>query len=208
MSATLPPPLTVPTDGDAVALLQRYYGRPYLDSGCYAGAYFDSWAPQDLAANANRFTADDLVAITFLSVNLRASAARELLVTRAAWFTELLEAVGPDRDLVDEAEELTVDTPIWVLEQELRSVHDIGRTKATKLMARKRPRLVPIYDVVIGRVLNTKIIHREPIRELLRADSGALHTRLEVIRFKAGLPEDISALRVLDVISWMDGKSN
>lgn len=171
------------------------------------GRVLDSWATQDRAANANRFTADDLVAITFLSVNLKALAAREVLVTRAARFTELLEAVGPDRDLVDEAEELTVDRPIWVLEHELRSIHDIGRTKATKLMARKRPRLVPIYDVVIGRVLNTKMVHREPIRKLLRADGGELHTRLEVIRSKAGLPEDISALRVLDVISWMHGKS-
>ena len=208
MNATLPPPLTVSTDDDAVDLLRLYYGRPYLDSGCYAGAYFDSWAPQDRAANTNRFTADDLVAITFLSVNIKARAARELLVTRAARFTDLLEAVGPDRDLVNEGEALTDDTPIWVLEQELRSIHDIGRTKATKLMARKRPRLVPIYDVVIGRVLNTKMLHREPIRELLRTDSGALHTRLEVIRSKAGLPEEISALRVLDVISWMHGKSN
>lgn len=208
MSATLPPQLMSSADDDAVALLRLYYGSPYLDPACYAGAYFDSWAPQNRATDANRFTADDLVAITFLSVSLKARAAREVLVARAARFTELLEAVGPDRDLVNEAEALTADTPIWLLEHELRSIHDIGRTNATKLMARKRPRLVPIYDVVIGRVLNTKIVHREPIRELLRADSGALHTRLEVIRSKAGLPEEISALRVLDVISWMDGKSN
>jgi hypothetical protein len=208
MSVTLPPSLRVCTDDAAVDLLRQYYGRPYLDPGCHTGAYFDSWASRDRAADTNRFTADDLVAITFLSVNVKAHAARDLLVTRAARFTELLEAVGPDRDLVDEAEALMADTPISVLEQELRSIHDIGRTKATKLMARKRPRLVPIYDVVIGRVLNTKMLHREPIRELLRADSGALHTRLEVIRSKAGLPEEIGALRVLDVISWMHGKSN
>ncbi|MGV8874906.1 MAG: DUF6308 family protein [Rhodococcus sp. (in: high G+C Gram-positive bacteria)] len=208
MSATLPPPLTDSTDDEAVALLQRYYGHPYLSPDCFAGAYFDSWAPQDRTADANRFTADDLVAITFLSVNLRARAAREVLVTRAARFTELLEAVGPDRDLAEESEALTPDSSIRVLERELRSIHDIGRTKATKLMARKRPRLVPIYDVVIGRVLNTQKVHRDPIRELLRADGGALQTRLIGIRSKAELPEEISALRILDVISWMHGKAN
>ncbi len=54
--------------------------------------------------------------------------------------------------LVDEADGLTPDAPILLLEDELRSVADIGRTIATKLMARKRPRLVPIYDTVVGHV--------------------------------------------------------
>lgn len=205
VSITLPPPLTAAADDDAVALLMSYYGRTYLGDGCYTGAFFDSWAPQNRIAESNRFTADDLVAITFLSVAVKAGAARQLLVTRAERFTELLDAVGPDRDLVDEAEHLTPDAPILLLEDELRAVTDVGRTIATKLMARKRPRLVPIYDVVVGRVLNTVAVHRDPIREALRADEGALHTRLLTIRAKAGLPDHISALRVLDVICWMYG---
>lgn len=208
MSVTLPQPLVADSDDKAVDLLRRYYGNTYLDAGCYTGAYFDSWAPQNRDTDSNRFTADDLVAITFLSVNVTASAARELLVTRAARFAELLDAVGPDRDLADEAKPLDANTPILLLEDELRSVGDIGRTIATKLMARKRPRLVPIYDTVVGRVLNTVMVHRDPIREALRADGGALHTRLLRVRAAAALPDDISALRVLDVISWMHGKSN
>lgn len=182
-----------------------YYGRPYLGDGCYTGAFFDSWAPQNRVVDSNRFTADDLVAITFLSVAVKAGAARQLLVTRAARFTELLDAVGPDRDLVDDANALAPDAPILLLEDELRAVPDVGRTIATKLMARKRPRLVPIYDVVVGRVLNTVAVHRDPIRDALRVDGSALHTRLLAIRLKAGLPEHISALRVLDVICWMYG---
>lgn len=185
MSATLPPPLTADTDVDADALLRQYYGRTYLGAGCYTGAYFDSWARQNCEADINRFTADDLIAITFLSVDVDASAARGLLVTRAARFTELLSAVGEDRDLVDEGESLTPDMPLWVLENELKAVADIGRTKATKLMARKRPRLVPIYDVVVGRVLHTTARHFNPIREALRTDGGALDARLRSIRSKA-----------------------
>ncbi|WP_419179537.1 DUF6308 family protein [Rhodococcus opacus] len=46
-----------------------------------------------------------------------------------------------------------------------------------------------------------------PVREALRADDGALHHRLLSIREEAGFPEQISALRVFDVIAWMDGKS-
>ncbi len=207
MSVTLPPPLTASTDDDAVALLRRYYGSTYLDSGCYTGAYFDSWAPQNRQTDADRFTADDLVAITFLSVDVNARAARELLVTRAARLSELLEAVGPDRDLVDETHELTPDAPLYMLEMELRSVPDIRLTKATKLMARKRPHLVPIYDTVVTRVLNTVKVHRDPIREALRADGGALHSRLLTMRAAAALPDEISALRVLDVVTWMYGKA-
>lgn len=207
MSVTLPPPLIADSDDDAVALLRRYYGSTYLDAGCYTGAYFDSWAPQNRIADSNRFTADDLVAITFLSVEVDARAARELLVTRAARLAELLDAVGPDRDLVGETHALTPDAPLRLLETELKSIKDIGTTKATKLMARKRPRLVPIYDTVVTRVLNTVKVHRDPVREALRADGGALHTRLLRIRSAAALPDEISAVRVLDVITWMHGKS-
>lgn len=207
MSVTLPPPLTASTDDDAVALLRRYYGSTYLDSGCYTGAYFDSWAPQNRETDADRFTADDLVAITFLSVDVDARAARELLLTRAERLAELLDAVGPDRDLADETHGLTADAPLRRLEAELRSINDVGATKASKLMARKRPRLVPIYDTVVTRVLNTVKVHRDPIREALRADGGALHTRLLTIREAAALPDEISALRVLDVVTWMYGKT-
>ncbi|ANS31121.1 hypothetical protein R1CP_32490 [Rhodococcus opacus] len=79
--------------------------------------------------------------------------------------------------------------------------------KATKLIARKRPRLYPIWDSVVSQVLGTERAHLNPVREALRADAGALHRRLLSIREEAGLPEEISALRVFDVIAWMDGKN-
>ncbi|MFC9907005.1 DUF6308 family protein [Rhodococcus sp. NPDC127593] len=83
----------------------------------------------------------------------------------------------------------------------------IGQTKATKLIARKRPRLYPIWDSVVSQVLGTERSHLNPVREALRADGGALHHRLLSLREEAGLPEEISALRVFDVIAWMDGKN-
>ncbi len=62
----------------------------------------------------------------------------------------------------------------------------IGRTVASKLIARKRPRLFPIYDRVIGEVLDTKQAHLEPVRTALRADDGALQRRLVSLREQAG----------------------
>ena len=49
---------------------------------------------------ADRFTADDLVAVTFLSVQVPPKAARVILDSEAEALNALLAAVGPDRDLV------------------------------------------------------------------------------------------------------------
>ncbi|MBM4539033.1 hypothetical protein GS463_08045 [Rhodococcus hoagii] len=83
----------------------------------------------------------------------------------------------------------------------------IGRTVASKLIARKRPRLFPIYDRVIGEVLDTKQAHLEPVRTALRADDGALQRRLVSLREQAGLDEAVPALRILTVLAWMQLKS-
>ena len=57
-------------------------------------------------------------------------------------------------------------------------------------------------------VLGTERAHLNPVREALRADDGALHHRLLSIRGDAGSPEEISVLRVFDVIAWMDGEES
>ncbi|QHE72564.1 DUF6308 family protein [Rhodococcus sp. WAY2] len=69
------------------------------------------------------------------------------------------------------------------------------------------PPNAPGWDSVVSQVLGTERAHLNPVREALRADDAALHRRLLSIREEAGLPEEISALRVFDVIAWMDGKN-
>jgi len=113
--------------------------------------------------------------------------------------------IGPDRDLVDEAAKIPKDWPAWELDKELTCLPDVGPTLASKLIARKRPRLVPVYDSVVRKVLGTKRDHWEPIRVALREEDHALHIRLLRLKEKADLPEEASALRVLDVIAWMEG---
>ncbi|AHK35671.1 hypothetical protein OPAG_08304 [Rhodococcus opacus PD630] len=208
MTLRLPTTLATDSDAAAIAALTKYYGRPYLGDDAYVGAHFDSWSSTgDRAGEADRFTADDLVAVTFLSVQVPPKAARAILHTEAEALNALLTAIGSDRDLVDEPEPLTPGWPAWDLETALWALPGIGQTKATKLIARKRPRLYPIWDSVVSQVLGTERAHLNPVREALRADDGALHRRLLSIRKEAGLPEEISALRVFDVIAWMDGKN-
>lgn len=202
MSFTLPEALLDPDDGAALELLARYY-RP----GAYTGAWFDTWDTTGRRdQETNTFTVDDLTAVTCLSVSVSARAARRLLVDESEYFSRLLQAVGPDRELADEAQELGPSWPGWVLQNALQQLPDVGVVTGSKLFARKRPRLRPVYDSVVADVLGTRQQHWEPIRRALRQDGGALQRRLVQLREAAHLPAAVTALRVLDVIAWMEGK--
>ncbi|MFC9789143.1 DUF6308 family protein [Rhodococcus sp. NPDC127528] len=198
-------------DGDdaaAVDVLQEYFTRKVVKTGYLrTGALWDTWDPSGRRdADRDVFTADDLVAVTLLSVQVPAQGALILLGEKHSELCDLLAEIGPDRDLVDEAEVLTEDAPQWRLETALWEIHGIGRTIASKLIARKRPRLHPVYDEVVGRELGTKGAHLEPMRCALRARDGELHHRLITLRERAGLPESVPAVRILDVLAWMQGK--
>ncbi|MBM4483418.1 hypothetical protein JO861_23595 [Rhodococcus hoagii] len=209
MTIRLPKVLVADDDGAAVEVLRRYFTEPLVKTGYLrSGARWDTWdSTGTRGRDADTFTADDLVAVTMLSVDVSPDGAQILLRERVDEFGELLVAVGPDRDLADEADELTPESPVCRLEAALWTVPSIGRTVASKLIARKRPRLFPIYDRVIGEVLDTKQAHLEPVRTALRADDGALQRRLVSLREQAGLDEAVPALRILTVLAWMQLKS-
>ncbi|MGY1746756.1 DUF6308 family protein [Blastococcus sp. SYSU D00695] len=199
----LPDSLCGDDDSRALRSLRTYYGTG--GRGAYTGSYFNAWGREQ---DPDRFSADDLIAVSFLSVYIPAMAARAILQTEAEHFDAMLRAVGPDRDLSLENEPGTSEHPAWRLEMELRRLDGVGRTKASKLCARKRPRLFPIYDSVIGAVTGVGPADPqwEPLRAALRADEGRLSRRLERLRTEAGIGDDVSVLRVYDVICWMEGK--
>jgi hypothetical protein len=179
------------------------FGAP----GFYTGSVFDTWdSTGTRAQDADRFTADDLVAVGFLSVVVDARAAYALLHQRTREFADLLAAVGPDRDLVDEVHVFDDEWAGWRLLHALRALPGVGTTTATKLFARKRPRLRPIWDPLVAEVTGTWQSQWEPLRAALRENGKALHRRLLRVRSAAGLSEEVSVLRVLDVIAWMEGR--
>lgn len=192
----LPEPLLSTDDHAAVDLLRTYYGH-------YTGRHFNERSAQ----LGDEFTPDDLVAVTYLSVHVPGEAGRQLLVDRRSELIGLLEQVGSDRDLVDVAETIDQDWPGRVLNRALRSLPGVGDVTSSKLCARLRPRLLPIWDSVIADVTGCQKEYWNPLREALRADNGSLKARLERIRSHAGLPQTISAIRTFDVITWMTGKA-
>lgn len=202
----LPQLLDDADDHGAIDVLSRYYARGvYAGQAPFTGASFDAWDSSGTrAADSNRFTADDVIAVSLLSVSVPAAAAIELLDARADEFTKLLVDVGDDRDLVDERDPWADDWPGWLLWKALVSLRGVGPTTASKLFARKRPRLRPIYDSVVAEVTGSNKIW-EPLRAEL-VSRPELHDRLIRLRGEVGLSSDVSPLRIFDVVAWMEGK--
>lgn len=201
------PTLLQESNGDrALLALKRYYNREqYAGLVEFTGARFDDWDSTGTRLDdLNRFTADDLVAVSFLSVHVPAAAAIELLDSRAHVFAELLKELGPDSDLIEHRQpwdESWAGSKLW---KELRELPDVGPTTASKLFARKRPRLRPIYDSVVAQVVGSHTIW-EPLRQMLNDDPD-LQPRLMRLREEAELADSVTALRVFDVVAWMEGK--
>ena len=143
-----------------------------------------------------------------LSVTVVGDAALEILATRQRRLHEMLRAIRIDVALaVLRAADLGETWPVRAIYRELLSIPDVGETTACKLLARKRPHLMPILDSVVTQELS--IVHGMlwlPLHTWLAADDRANHLHLESLRSRAGLGPDISVLRVFDVLAWVNGK--
>lgn len=188
------------------------YLRTYSEGGAYTGAYFHELTHAGLS-NPDRFDISDVASLSLLSVTLNGQMAHEL--TKKSKENDKLArvlALEPDRDLgeltVDQVKKLNGSEgldPAWNL---IKKIHGVGRTRTSKLLARKRPRLIPIWDSVIARVLglpktSSYWIH---FHTALTADDSSLDKRLSELAQRAGVGERYSRIRVLDILAWMYGK--
>jgi hypothetical protein len=206
-SARLAPYFTRESTEVAGAVVRRYFTpRP---AGRFTGAHFDRLGGGgDRPAVADEFTADDLIAVSMLSVPVVGDAALEILVHRRNRLSELLRLIPTDTPLsAVPADAIEPGWPAWRLYTALRQIGHIGPTTASKLLARKRPHLVPVYDTVVAAELNLADGRLwQPLHAWLVANEHANDTQLARIRDSAGLGGEISLLRVFDVLTWMVGK--
>ncbi|MET7549752.1 DUF6308 family protein [Streptomyces sp. NPDC005479] len=187
--------------------LRRYFGIGLPPgAGAFTGGRFEHLAGGgDRRQVADRFTAEDLVAVQTLSVTVPAPVALDLLEgPLGTQLSELLRGIPSDTDLSDADASVVADgspaSRAWCL---LEDQYKIGWVIAGKLLARKRPRLLPVYDRVVRCALGHPPSFWTDLRTALRKDDAALHHRLLGLRQSAGLPETVSALRVADVAVWM-----
>lgn len=207
-SLTLTPHLRPENSDEAVVLLQGYYAG-VLETGMgFEGGWWDGFDPSGTRnLSASTFTADDLLSASLLSADIHPTALLHILGERAEGLSSALQTLGGDRDLgslsAHEVKDLEMNSTIW---RELRAIPFIGPTRASKLIARKRPNLIPIYDNIVGEAVygGTSMAQWGRLHTALTADHGALNDHLSSLRLRSGLPDWISSLRIFDVIAWLD----
>lgn len=201
----------------AAKLLGTYYRRTPAGLPAYTGSMYNCWGGrEDAPREVNRVTPDDLIAVSFLSVDVPGEAAFGILETQAELISDLLAQIPADLDMADvrtdEFDKLFGEaSPALQLWHVLRG-RDTGRwgmgaTRTSKLMARKRPLLVPVYDSVVGHLMSLDLGSAGQWERWHTAltDGTGLPQRLREIRRVSRISDPISDLRVMDIVLWMYG---
>jgi hypothetical protein len=159
----------------------------------FAGRTFDH-----LGQNPpNEIISDDLLAVTLLDVRWTPLAVRSLLSDQATEVRDLLSQIDSKTDLWAEegADQLDASLPLWTL---LDSLDNVGDTKASKLLARKRPRLIPITDSIVVSAVGTPGATWPTLHFCFRDANFR-----EVVKKLGPIDVDVSILRIFDVAIWM-----
>jgi Family of unknown function (DUF6308) len=178
----------------APALVAAYYDP----ANGFAGAMFDGLDPSGLLSDNphDHFTVDDIAGTSLLDVRFGPAAVRALLGTGI--IQEALAAVPKAIPLWKATErDLETTSQLWDL---LLEIDGIGRTRASKLLARKRTATVPIVDSVISAALHLEGDTWRPLAKAL-SDKQVRHD-IESLR-PSHVSKKLSTLRLLDVVVWM-----
>lgn len=186
----------------AVDLVRKYFETKPDGTPRYTGPTFDRLAGGGARPETvNRITEDDLVAVTMLSVEVPARAAIAMLGPMADEIQQLLSEIPSDIDLHQADPSLvSPGSPADQLWSRLESLERVGWVTAGKVLARKRPRLIPVYDSVVREAVGAPKHFWTWLHQQLQ--DPQLIDQIRALRAAAGV-EDLSLLRTLDVAIWM-----
>jgi len=176
--------------------LCRYFGGKAGDQ--FTGRWFDHFAA---IADPNRFEASDLIAVEALKVEVPSEAASVMLLTDPERFNGLLREIPREQDLWERRRlDVDVGSKADDLHAALKALPRVGWVTAGKLLAAKRPRLIPILDERVQGLLKPRdelfwvSMHDE------LSDESRRTTIAEICRVA---PPHVSLLRRIDVALWM-----
>jgi hypothetical protein len=183
------------------ASVQRYFTEGFT------GSRFEVLADRD----PYRITGNDIVAVSTLGVAVPAHVAIWLLGEGRRTVAELLREIPVDVDIWDSGDALEPGGAAWQLWDVLlgcgwpgpRTGNGMGGTITSKLMAAKRPRMIPVRDSVVRQILPSTGQVWADLRNALGDE--ALRSRIEHATGRA--PAHVSLLRRLDVALWMRGRT-
>jgi hypothetical protein len=190
------------------ALDTYFHGTPRQ----FSGSLFDSFGGGgDRPDVENQITREDVLAVAAVNASVPAAVASLLLTQPASGrLATWLRQLPTDIDLWDaEDDTLATATKAW---DEIRTIHEAGTTSAAdggfaanKLLARKRPRMIPLYDEKVRGVVHLAegASWWFSLRDAMRVDGEDNEVRFRVC---AAMREAdvgyVSVLRGLDVILW------
>lgn len=170
--------------------------RLYFAPGTkFAGETYDSLGYND----PSKITTEDLLAVTLLDVSWRPSAVRSILVDQADKISELLCEIDNNTTLWDldhGCNNLLKAECLWNLIDDLDGV---GPTKTSKLLARKRPLLVPITDRIIVSAIGDGKNWWRTLRYCFTQETF----RQIIDQLRPQEAENASLLRIFDVSIWI-----
>ena len=190
--------------GEAIRRIIGHHSMPLVAAffdpeNRFAGATFDTLEPNE----PDSFNASDVLATSLLDVPFLPRAVRRILESERTEFEKLLAEVPSDLPLWLANDELL--KPAYALWAKLRTLDGVGPTRASKLMARKRPMLLPVMDSVVrtGLGISPQEDSWVLLRDALTADGAALVAEIESLR-PVDLDDRVSTLRILDAALWMN----
>ncbi|WP_104091771.1 DUF6308 family protein [Arthrobacter sp. GMC3] len=177
------------------------------------GRRFEHLATTDI--DPNIITAEDLLSVSFLSVNVPPRAAWAILTSRSTAIAKKLAQI-PNKVSIEHPGctlDMYLDDSalqgLWNLlrRDENENLWDMGATKISKVMARKRPHLVPIQDRIVVSELDASdadywemwwhAMHLHENGKPVVADFA------RELRERIPEAEKLSLLRTLDIVMWM-----
>jgi hypothetical protein len=171
------------------------------------GFHFDRFTSE---TDPDSITAQDIVAVSMLSVDIPARTSIWLLTEGADRVSELLTQINRDAKIWDDNVEITKGSPAWALWDEVDDLYGMGAAKTSKILAAKRPHLFPILDDVVRESLFGSRLRREVEHEYwnlwrneLQGDAGVeLRHAVQSVRSDADYDSSMSVLRVIDIVVW------
>ncbi|WP_306204478.1 DUF6308 family protein [Actinoplanes sp. RD1] len=193
----------MPTDLRAVLRAAPADLKTYFAT--YTGRHFEQLGGGgDRRETRDTITATDLVAVTMLSVSVPAAVAADLLEGQLGRdLSRHLTEIPADVSLgtPEAAGHVRPGSPADKAWQLLKTQDGVGWVTAGKLLARKRPKLIPVWD----RVVRCQLALPGDVWRTLDTTLAdpAVRTDLAALRDNAGLPPEVTLLRILDVALWM-----
>jgi hypothetical protein len=191
----------------AVTDLRTYFHDPQAGTAGFTGRWFERLGGGgDGPGKADWITAEDLIAVQMLSVQVPPETAAGLLHGRLGrQLHERLPRIPTDVALSqpEAADLLTDDADAAHAWNILEQAPGVGWVTAGKLLARKRPHLIPVYDRVVRCGLGSPNSFWTTLQRVLDEERSALTARLAQLREEASVASLISDLRILDVVVWM-----